>query len=60
MEDRARFYIFYAARHGPVTVRWAIEQRMPADQLEILRTAEASERALIAGLVCKITGESAP
>jgi hypothetical protein len=34
---------------------WAVEQHMPADQLEILRLAEESERELIQGLVAGIT-----
>jgi hypothetical protein len=36
-------------------VRAAIEQSLPADQLEVLKVAEQSERELIAGLVGKIT-----
>jgi hypothetical protein len=36
-------------------VRWAIEQDMPAEQLEILQVAEESERELIQALVAGIT-----
>jgi hypothetical protein len=36
-------------------VRWAVEHHMPAEQLEILKVAEESERELIQGLVAGIT-----
>jgi hypothetical protein len=35
-------------------VRWAVEQYMPAEQIEILKAAEDSERELIQGLVAGI------
>jgi hypothetical protein len=38
-------------------VRWAVEQHLPADQLKVLQTAEASERELIKGLVAEIAPE---
>jgi hypothetical protein len=41
------------------TVRWAIEQFLPAEQLKILLAAEESERALITALVDTITNEGA-
>jgi hypothetical protein len=39
-------------------VQQAIEQHLSADQFEILKVAEASERKLIAGLVGMLQGEA--
>ena len=41
-------------------VRWAIERYLPAEQLKILKAAEASEREIIAKLVDGLAGEIAP
>ena len=39
-------------------VRWAIEIYLPADQLQLLKIAEASERELIKGLVASMASEA--